>query len=245
MGERSTSEEKESKARESVFHLDGMTHDLLNYNQAVLGYLELVLSEKAIPEESLQFIQSAIQQVNACSQLIEDIRRIALVGLFVDRSSLRSMGLREVVDESIEELELIFPQRGITVNVQDKIPGATITWTNILQDMLLSLLKNAVRSDKSEEVAIDMTIAGAEGPGGILEIIIDDRSSGIPGDLKSVKDTDASGTAKLRKLRGFGLILVRKAAKHFGGELLLADRVEGDHTKGARIILRIPEEMKL
>jgi len=231
---------KEEKTKKFEYYLDLMMHDLLNLNQAVQGYLELVQSGEAQKEEAMHFVESAIDQVRSSTQLIEDVRKIVHLGLIGDEL-LENTVVADMVRDAIDELGYIFPGRQIEVAFEDEAKEAIVRGTNILKDIVLNLLNNSVKFDKADSVKIDITLKRSEKPDNMVDIVIEDRGPGLPDTLKTALSTDMNIDGKTRRGTGIGLLLVSAAANRFGGKLILEDRVSGDYTKGAKVTVRLPE----
>lgn len=223
-----------------VFYLDLMSHDLLNFNQAVLGYLELLLNNKSLDEDARHYLISAIDQVRNGTQLIEDIKKIANLTL-IEESSYERFLISKVVEDAIEELKFLYPEIEIVVNLNDLASNAMVEGTEILNDVALDLLTNAVKFDKSEKVHIEVTISRPEGAPGMVALTVEDRGIGITDQMKQLLLGETSMENRSRRVRGMGLLLIRAAAKRFGGSLAIEDRVSGDYKQGARVIVRLPE----
>lgn len=217
-----------------------MAHDLLNFNQAVLGYLELVSSKK-IPEDDIRrYINSAIEQVRNSSQLIEDIQKITRLGMLEERE-IGEINLTRIIDESINDIEFLYPERKIKIDFRKEDEEVFVTGTDFLYDVVINILTNSVKFSGSDEVSIDISFSRPATSERLVDTIVEDYGTGIPDKVKDALMGNKESDAKSRRARGFGLVFVRAIAKHFGGSLILDDRVSGDHTKGTKIILRLPE----
>jgi|GEM_PF-2138424 len=235
-----SADQKYPDTREYGHYLDVMAHDLLNFNQAVLGYLELALGAEPLNDDAQHYIHSAIEQIRNSSQLIEDIRKIAILET-LENESMKNTSLNEIVKDSIEELNFLYPDRDIVVTVNEEQKDATVLATDILRDVILTLLTNAVKFDDSERVLIDIALSRPEVESNMIDLIVEDRGSGIPDSLKEALAGEAIAESKTRRARGMGLMLVRAAARRLGGAIILDDRVSGDHSQGAKITVRLPE----
>jgi len=223
-----------------MFYLDIMSHDILNFNQAVLSYLEITLNDTSTSEETKHYLQSAIDHIRNSSQLIDDVKKIARLEQ-VSTDAFDTLSLDEVIEGSIKDLRLMLPDRQIEVSVRNDAGHVNVKGTDVLGDVFLNLLANAVRQDQSEEPVIEVTITRPKAPSGMVDVTVEDRGSGIPNQLKKALAGETSSDNVTRKQAGLGLLMVRAAAKRFGGHLIIGDRIRGDHTKGAKLTVRLPE----
>ncbi|HUW43320.1 MAG TPA: HAMP domain-containing sensor histidine kinase [Thermoplasmata archaeon] len=234
------SEDGRDENNDYLFYLDLMSHDILNFNQAVLSHLEIALNDTLTNEETRRSLLSAIDQIRNSSQLIDDVKKMARLEQ-VSSDAFDTLSLDEVVQESIKDLGLMHPERQITVNFRNDAGHVNVKGTDVLGDIFLNLLVNAVRQDQSEKPIVEVTVARPMTPSGMVDVTVEDRGSGIPDQMKSVLAGEKRADNATRKQTGLGLFVVRAAAKRFGGHLIIGDRVHGDHTKGAKLTVRLPE----
>ena len=233
-------ERKDHPAESGIFYLDLMSHELLNFNQAVLGYLELIQNDPSISEDMKHYLISAIDQVRNSSQLIDDVKKIANLGL-VTESTFELFALDRVVEEAIADLKLLYPDRNLEINFKCDAEKIYVKATDALHDVVLNLLTNAIKFDPAETIVVDVTITHPKSTPGMIDIIVEDRGPGIPDHLKKVLASETILDDKTKRIRGMGLLLVRAATKRFGGKLIIGNRVGNDHTQGAKLTVRLPE----
>ncbi|MDH4123009.1 MAG: HAMP domain-containing histidine kinase [Thermoplasmata archaeon] len=238
--QRGSDKKEQSAGSECLFYLDLMSHEVQNFNQAVLGYLELIQNDASINEDMKHYLITAIHQVRNSSQLIDDVKKIAHLGM-VSEEMFESMSLNSIVEDAVSYLKKEYPGKNILIDTTT--PGDTIRIkaTDALTDVVFNLLSNAVKFDTSDEVHIGVKISPADGKAGMIDLAIEDRGPGIPDNLKKILSSEMPPDEKTKTVRGMGLLLARAATKRFGGRLIISDRVQGDHTQGAKVIIRLPE----
>ena len=70
--------------------------------------------------------------------------------------------------------------------------------------------------------------------------MVEDDGPGIPDDFKgTIFNRMLKGTDKAKGM-GLGLYLVKSLVESYGGRVWVEDRVQGDHTKGARFVVMLP-----
>lgn len=223
-----------------IFYLDLMSHEVLNFNQAVLGYLELIQNDPEMSDEIKRYLVSAINQIRNSSQLIDDVKKIAHLGI-MDESMFELFDLKKIVNEGIEELKFQNPGRKLRINFKDADNRIMVKSTDALKDVVNHLLTNAVKYDSSDEVIIDVSIEHPPEAPGYVDLNVEDRGTGVPDQMKKALTAEFESDEKTKVVRGMGLLLVRAAAKRFGGKLIISDRVPGNQTKGAKMTVRLPE----
>lgn len=225
---------------ECLFYLDLMSHEVLNFNQAVLGYLEIVKSDPSIDDDVKRYLLSAIGQIRNSSQMIDDVKKIAHLGT-MDESTFLPLDLRRIISEGLEELRAQFPDRKLRMNLKGVSDSVHVRATEALGDVIVHMLSNAVRFDTSDEVVIDISVERPTVAPGMVDIIVEGRGLGIPDRMRIASTEEPESDEKTNMARDMGLLLVRAAAKRFGGRLIISDRVPGDQSNGAKLTVRLPE----
>jgi signal transduction histidine kinase len=108
-----------------------------------------------------------------------------------------------------------------------------------LPHVFLNIITNALKYSGQQPVSIELRIDPQRK---IARIAFEDRGPGIPDEYKEmIFDRGFSlDTEKAKRGTGIGLAIVRKLVDRYGGKVWVEDRVEGDHTKGARFVVELP-----
>jgi signal transduction histidine kinase len=217
--------------------VDLLAHDINNHVHGALGYLELM--EHILKEDPTvdRFMGNAMSEMRSVSHLVENVKTLItapmepFVGEPVDLYSqlvLAQENAQHRFDTKKLELVTMLKHGEVVLNAD-----------RFLQNALLEILSNSMRYDPLVEVHVWIS-AGFEGDNAV--ITIGDQGKGIPDDQKtivmtrfwrSIKNEDAHG-------KGMGLSVVKMVMDRYGGEVQLENRVEGDHTQGTKIVLKLP-----
>lgn len=228
---------------ECLFYLDLMSHEVLNFNQAVLGYLEMVKNDPAIGDDVKRYLISAIDQIRNSSQIIDDVKKIVRLGI-IDDSSFELLDLKRMIAEGIEELRAQHPQRRLSIRFREVSGSVRVRATEALREVIVNLLANVIRFDRSDEVVMDISVERPESVPGMVDIVVEDRSGSIPDIIRRALTEEIEFYEKTNIARGMGLLLVRAAAKRFGGGLIISDIAPGERSEGARVTIRLPEAIR-
>jgi len=232
--ERKLAEKSLREARmQAELYLDLMGHDINNMHQIALGYLELLRDMHADGTKN-EFIDKPIEVLHRSARLIQNVRKL---------QKLHEGMLKNQEVDVINTLSYIQREFG-------SIPGKTITLNlngydhiyiranELLDDVFENLVSNAVRhTDNPAEITIDADRV-VEGNQRCYRIIIEDDGPGIPDSFKDMifnrmYKSSARGM-------GLGLYLVKSLVESYGGQVNVRDRIEGDHTKGAKFVVLLP-----
>ena len=221
---------------------DLMTHDINNFNQGIMGYIELLLEDKRLDEGQRRYADRALAQVRNNARLIDNIRKLAKVRMLSD-SELVPMDLQKAVTEAITYVTSITPpDRRLNITCQMLSDTHFVMANQFISDLFQNLLSNSLKFDSSKRVRVDVAISEevtSHGSSWIVSVI--DRGRGIPDDRKKVVfERFATGMTGVKGF-GLGLSIVKSIVDKFGGRIWVEDRVGGDFTKGTVFKIKLPK----
>jgi PAS domain S-box-containing protein len=228
----------DAKARAEMY-LDLMSHDIRNYNQIALGYLELAMDVLDLDEGGRELISKPIDAVNSSSRLINNVLKLQ-----------RATGGKALKNQLIDLCDILekikannsnVPGRQITINYRPA-PMCNIMANDLIYDVFSNLIGNALKHTSPDKpLTIDISVKG-ETIGGrtYLKISIEDNGPGIPDALKGKLFTRLEQGRTKASGRGLGLYLVRTLVEDFGGKVWVEDRVTGDYRQGVRFVVALP-----
>ncbi len=238
---RSKQELKEERQR-TEFIIDLMTHDLTNINQEVLSTLELLLHAPQFPDEFKSFVEGGLNEVERAAHIISNMKKISLVERKSPEAAARN--LQEAIQTAAEEVREDFPEKDLEIQVDVTPPDITVLADRYLEDIFHALFHNSMKFDSRKNVNVDVTAEPIKHTP-YVRIEVADHGPGI---LDESKD-DIFATLEHRREGitglGLGLTLVKSIVKNYGGNIQAEDRVEGDFSKGVKIvlILRQPQDI--
>jgi signal transduction histidine kinase len=211
---------------------DLMTHDVNNFNQGIMGYLELLLEDKRLDDSQRRYAERALLQVRNNARLIDNIRKLAKVRIMSDADFI-PMDLQESVAQAIENVTKLNPEKRVSVVSSLSPKTHYVMANNLLGDLFYNVISNAVKFDSSRRVRVDVMIDEESSPQGdawVLSVV--DRGRGIPDDRKKVVfERFATGVTGIKGF-GLGLSIVSSLVDKYGGRIWVEDRVKGDSSKG-------------
>ncbi len=225
---------EEARARAEFFN-DLLGHDINNMHQGIMASLELIMEDESLSEKSREIAEKALLQVNRSVSLINNVRKFTMVNQ--EEIQLEKTDPAEALIVAIETVKQSFPNRRIEVKMTFSKSEYCIMANEFLQDVFYNLLHNAVKATETEnvEIAIEASIIQA---GEYLRIDVIDWGAGIE---DSLKESILVGLEeRVRRVSGVGLTLVKQIIDQYKGKISVEDRVKGDHTKGARFIILLP-----
>ena len=221
---------------------DLMTHDINNFNQGIMGYLELLLhGPMELHDSQRRYAESALVQVKNNARLIDNMRTLAKVRA-MSESDFTPQDLGAALDEAIGLVTKINSDREVVVK-SSVTPGKHFIMANdSVRDMFVNILSNAAKFDSSEKVKIDVSIKKKKSSEMDYWLLaVTDRGRGVPDDRKqAVFERFATGMTGVKGF-GLGLSIVSAMVDKFGGTIWVEDRVKGDFSKGAVFRIMMPK----
>jgi len=228
-------------ANEVALLNDLMTHDINNFNQGIMGYIELLLQDKKLSDTQRKYAEKAFHQVRNNARLIDNVRKLSKVRTMPE-STIAPIDLFFPISDAIVSVVKAYEERKVIVN-SSIVSGKYFIYGNkYAYDLFTNVISNAVKFDTSKTVRVDITI-GEEttSKGAYWVLAISDRGRGIPDDRKKVVfERYASGMSGMKGF-GLGLSIVSAIVGRCGGRIWVEDRVKGDFSKGAVFKVRLPK----
>ncbi|HTX44405.1 MAG TPA: sensor histidine kinase, partial [Methanocella sp.] len=117
--------------------------------------------------------------------------------------------------------------------------GRRVKANELLKDVFSNIVGNSVKHSRpGEPLMITVRVSTTDR---WHEVSIEDNGPGIP-DSRKGEIFDRLSQGKMRALRtGLGLGLVKTLVESFNGHITVQDRIEGDHTRGCRFVVLLPD----
>lgn len=238
--------EAESSQFRAETYFDFLAHDMANIISPIMAYAELISADGATSPEIKNKAAKIVEQVRRAASFI-----LSLKGLEeAERTPLDRFATVDLV-EVFPPIEARVRQEYLDKHliIGYELPSGTslrVIGGNHIRNILEGILENAANYADNDTVAINIKVVPAEevGEKKSWQIEIADNGPGIPDDLKNCFQGSSNRPEGLRKdlSRGVAssLLVYSTVVKHFGGRIWVEDRLPGDFTKGAKIMMRLP-----
>jgi PAS domain S-box-containing protein len=220
------------------FLVDLMAHDLNNINQGIMSAMEILQHDPSFPESLQRRLSDALSQVERSADLIDSVKRFQRVD--IEPVTLRRMDVFPPLQSAIEAVERNFPTKSILITNNIRERQFYVTADQFLSELFFNILHNAAKFDRSERVSIDVR-ADLTADERFLRVNIMDHGPGISDDEKARIFSRMTSRRSGVKGSGMGLTLVGQILHRYGGNILVADRVDGDYTQGASFVILLPK----
>jgi signal transduction histidine kinase len=225
----------EEKNRTELY-VDIMGHDINNLNQSAMGNLELIEDDQNLTDDQRKSVRDALTAVRGSAGIIDNVRKIQRIN--DEQIDIVPEDLNTLLEACIRDTPR--PQgKKVVINYVPK-PGLLVRGNPLLKEAFCNIIGNAIKYS-GDEVTIDIKVDRIDRAAGqVYEVVIEDNGHGIPDDVKpKLFRRFQRGTTKAHG-KGLGLYIVRSLVEKLGGSVLVEDRVQGDHSKGARFVVTLP-----
>lgn len=222
------------------FYLDLVTHDLSNFNQGALGYLELIdLNRDASPEKVRKFEASALKQVRNSARLIENVKMLSVIR--ESKEPMKPVDALYALHDAIDHTVYGWTEKEVEIRLLPMTELHMVQADAWLRDLFAHVLDNAVKFSPEKRVEVAVSVNEGVG-GGTLVFRIADKGRGIsPQERDIILDRLASRKRDYSAFRsGIGLFIVKTIADRYGGKLWIEERVPTEHAKGSVICIELP-----
>lgn len=236
--ERRNAEKNLEKALDNAeFFVDLMGHDLSNINQELLSTLELSRYDETITPSVIELVNNALNSLQRATQLISNVRTF----ISIDEQSLelKPTDIDKALSSAIQAVQETLPLKRLKVESNIEPKRFTVNADKHLEDILFSLLHNAVVHHSKEVVNVKVT-AKVIDDGENLRIRVADDGSGISDGQKALVFSRISKKKEGYWGTGIGLTLTKHIVDHYQGDIWVEDRIKGNYTKGASMVMVLP-----
>ena len=212
--------------------LANMSHEIRTPMNAILGFLELVLEDKALSKFQRAHLTTAQNSANSLLGLINDILDISKLESGKFTIEQHPFKLFQLVKEIQATMETAAQKKGLKLefDIQSSLSGLFMGDPLRLRQIIINLVGNAIKFTQKGGVSVRIMPAEKKGQ---LYFMIKDTGVGIPADrLGQIFDSfTQADTSTTRKFGGTGLgtSISKKLVELLGGRIW----VESEEGKGS------------
>ena len=219
-----------------------VSHEIRTPLGAVLGFSEMLLSEKLPDTERTSYAEVIRRNGSQLSNVINDI--LDLSKIEVGKLTLSQDVV--AVEEIVEDIELMLKplavkrELSLTVTREGVIPRQICTDRLRLRQIIVNVVGNAIKFTEKGSIKINIKTTNSLDGKMKLAIVVSDTGVGVPKEkvamlFKPFSQADNSTTRRFGGT-GLGLILSQRLANSLGGDLILGESEVG---KGSTFIITI------
>lgn len=229
---------KTTKNREQKFayFMDLLSHDVLNNNQAVLGYLELILASDGTDKKTRKYAEKAVSHIRTSTILVDNVKRL-MATRNMDRTSLKPADLRLAMSSAEREVVRMFPDRKIMVKLPEERKRIMALSDGAASDLILNMMVSMVRLDSSNSLTLELNISDTVSRGKkCWQLTLADPTAQTPKmakdrPIEEAYDEDSSIAVKM-----VGILYCRLMSEMLGGGFEVKELSPRSDPKGALFI---------
>lgn len=228
---REAAEEQQRNRQLKQEMTSNIAHELKTPVTSIRGYLEILLSNKAIDDDRRRFyLDRCYSQTLRLSDLIQDVSLINKLEESADLFPKQAVDVHSIAQEAIDELQDKAVEKGITI--ANSLPQSMPLNGNheLLYGIFRNLIENAL-SYAGEGCKVVIESYNPASPHHTYYIHFYDTGRGVPdAELSRLFDRFVridEGRSRRNGGTGLGLSIVKHAVLFHGGEIYAKNRPEG------------------
>jgi signal transduction histidine kinase len=131
------------------------------------------------------------------------------------------------------------PDRDVRITIGHASGEVLVRGHDLLLNVFLNILENAVKSDRHEPVVIDVSARPSE-DGSRWRVSIADRGPGVPDGMKRSIFNRVEQVVGTLQRSGLGLLIVSEIMRRLDGTVWVEDRVEDSQVVGSVFVVELP-----
>lgn len=237
--ERKRLEENLKRAiNEKEFYLDLMAHDIQNFNQAIIGYLEMILASEGVDPKVERYAKGALRQVMQTAQLIAHLKKVSQIRRYAQQT-LKRRNLKEVIQRSITDLESRADKNMVAITFECPDSDCYVNASEDIEDLLGLLVGSLTRFALSDILHLKIALSGEVSNGSkywTIDVSGNNLRISEPA-VRCVMSQDFSGCQTIER-PDLQLLVIRAIVETQEGSLEARPLGNG---RGDRIVIRFPQ----
>ncbi len=218
------------------FFTDLMSHDINNLNHGIFSYLNIILRDKTLSEQTKIRIKTCLHLSQEISSLIDKVRLLSDID---DISiELKPINISEILKNVIKTVTINSPKKIVHINYDFKDKDIFILANELLETVIYNILNNAIKHNDKKVVEINITHMYSKFTK-FYRFEFHDNGPGVNDEYKEKIFNRMERAETDKRVHGFGLglTLVKNIVEKFGGKIWVEDNVFGEPEKGANFVI--------
>ncbi len=221
--------------------LDILSHDFLNANTSVHGYLELLNLglETQNPEQFSEYVDRSIKAVERSERILQIVQHLTKIQK--ERKLRRSISAKPILESAIENQTKLAQPRDVSIYLECSKKTDVISG-DLLLNVFENIINNAIKYTKDETVKIEIECENIKrDEGEFIEFRFTDHGVGISDEVKTTFFKKlVRGDSRFQEGVGLGLYLARVIVEVYDGYIIFENRVTDDYTQGTIVKVQLP-----
>ena len=224
---------------EKDFYLDLMSHDLQNFNTAIIGYLEMILASEGLDPKIDRYAKGAFRQVMQTAHLIAHLKRVAQIRQFGPSNRTRR-DLRELLQRGVTNIQARPEKNNVAITLEVPEGQCMVNVGDDFNDLLELMITSAARYSMSDLLHLNVSVSPEVLDGQrFWAISISGKSLRLSKPVvQCVMSEDYAGCQMIER-PDLQLLVVRAIVETQGGTIEALAQDNGN--RGDRFVIRIPQ----
>jgi len=231
----------EEERRHFVRFLGVVAHDLQSPLVATQSFISYILDgfTGQITDGQKDLLERGVRRIDGLLTLITDLLDIPRIETGQITREMREISLNEVVKRSLDGLDNVAQQKGLTLKVEMPESSPKINGANRrLQQVVTNLVSNAINYTNEGMVLVRVTDNNND-----VRVEVTDSGIGIlPEDLPRLFNDFFRGSNVGSKGTGLGLSISKRIVEAHGGRIW-AESPDPETNKGSRFTFTLPKKL--
>jgi len=233
----------ESATMRAQTYLDFMSHDLTNILTPVMTYAEMIASDERVPENDRKYSRVVVDHVMRAAKFISRVKNLAIAET-MPLEKMEATDLRESFLIAQSEVLRRYPNKDVEIEyMYPNDEPIYVLGGYLIESVIEEILDNSIRYSSGPRVEVTVLVSQDRTANGqpMWRIEISDNGPGMSPRLRDTLLAEASGDDKrLSKTIASGIPFMTRIVRHLGGKISIEDRVQGDYSKGTKIVVSVP-----
>jgi signal transduction histidine kinase len=218
------------------FFTDLMSHDINNLNHGIFSYLNIILRDENLPEQTKIRLKTCLHLSEEISNLIDKVRLLSDID---DISlELKPINITKLMENVIKTVSINSPRKIVMIDYDFKNKDIIVKANELLETVIYNILNNAIKHNDKKDVKINITHMYSKYTR-FYRFEFHDNGPGIEDEMKGKIFNRMVRAGNDKRVHGFGLglTLVKNIIEKFGGKIWVEDNVFGDPSQGSNFVV--------
>jgi len=224
---------------DSQAYLEFIVHDIGGKISPLSYFLSSLTSKETSEERRIINAENAMATISSMKSLVENVQKYSEIRASMALPRHR-YDLKDVLALCSRSVKRKHPDRNLDINIKSGEGPCYTVADELIFDVFVNLLDHSVHSSTDADAKIEIQI---DEEYSAITVRIEDYGKGIPDGKKDQVFKRLAWRPDGEEEADLGLSIVALLVERYNGLVSAKDRVQGDHTHGARFEVSLPKAL--